>query len=460
MGLALILVLAACGSKKEGEGGGGGKSKSGKGEATGDVSTLFTGTTPTLPAEIAKATFDMPEADVLKATGADSTYLTSKTHKDVSYDFDFTKEEKKLEKVIVAAPIELEPTLTKLWGPPIKNNKGEAFWFDPATGTRAFLPDYAKGKRVAFTKYGSLETLFGTKGWDLAIAAGKPLIGATIDELNAAWGGKLCDYDREAANIKASFEEYRKEALGLWHDKKKALRLCLALPRGVEQYTPLGDTITFGRMGKVEEVAFTFQNGGSPVLAKQAIDFFDAKFGKPVEVANKQGGKQRFYFNPETKQRVIVILGEESVVAIYGRYISAAEWLKADAPGVIAVATPSMPGGTFEQIEKEDPEHFNPHGGLAELVFPASDWTRQETDIGLDIYDKAKNTYAYSVVLHHTDNEAAGDEVFKLLEAKFGPAKKDAKWTETDQYFNFKSKDGKKIETRRSSQQWWIRVNK
>ena len=64
------------------------------------------------------------------------------------------------------------------------------------------------------------------------------------------------------------------------------------------------------------------------------------------------------------------------------------------------------------------------------------------------------------MVLHHTNNEAAGDEVFALLEKKFGPAKKDEKWTDKDQYFNFKSEDGKKIETRRSSQQWWIRVNK
>ena len=64
------------------------------------------------------------------------------------------------------------------------------------------------------------------------------------------------------------------------------------------------------------------------------------------------------------------------------------------------------------------------------------------------------------MVFHHTNNEAAGDEVAALLEHKLGPGKKDSKWTETDQYFNFKSKDGHKVETRRASQQWWIRVNK
>lgn len=454
----VILVVAACGSKKEGEAGK--KGRSGDGAKSADVSTLLSGKTVTLPAEVAKAAFGSPEADVFKATGADSSYLTSKTHDGVSYDFDFTKEEKKLEKITMASPTELEPMLTKLWGPPIKSKKGEAFWFDPATGLRAWLPDYAKGKRVAFSKYDSLPLLFGAKGFDLAFAAGKPLLGATVDELKAAWGGKLCDFDREGQAVKDSIEEYRKESMGLWHDKKKQLRLCLAMPRTVEQYTPLGDTVYFGRMGKVEEVIFSLQTGGSPELQKQMLEFFDAKYGKATELTNTSGGKERWYFDPATKQRAIVMISDEQITLAVSRYYPVAEMLAADKPGVISVATKSMPGGSPAQIEKEDPEHFNPHGGLPELVFPATDWVRQETDIGLDSYDKAPSTYAYSVVFHHTNNEAAGDEVFAMLEKKFGPAKKDSKWTEQDQYFNFKSKDGKKIETRRSSQQWWIKVNK
>lgn len=457
--LTAFFLVVACGSEKGGEG----KQKSSSGEQgakSADLSTLVTGKTVTLPAEVSKAAFGSPEADVLKATGADSTYLSSKTHDGVSYDFDFTREEKKLEKITMASQTELEPVLTKQWGPPIKNKKGEAFWFDPASGMRAWLPDFAKGKRVAFSKYDPVETLLGAKGFELAFAAGKPLIGATIDELKTAWGGKLCDFDREGANVKASIEAYRKESLGQWHDKKKQLRLCLPLARTVDQGTPYGDTVTFGRMGKVEEILLSFQTSAAPEIQKQLVDFLDAKFGKATELTTSSGGKERWYFDSASKRRAIAMINEESVALSFGRYQPVAEILAADAPGVISLATKSMPGGTPAQIEKEDPEHFNPHGELPELVFPATDWVRQETDVSIDSYDKAPSSYAYTVVLHHANNEAAGDEVFAILEKKLGPAKKDSKWTDKDQYFNFKTKDGKKIETRRSSQQWWIRVNK
>src|SRR5688572_2671219 len=98
--VVILLVVAACGSKKEGEGDGKAKGTSGKeGARSADLSTVFSGKTVTLPAEVAKASFGSPEADVLKATGADSAYMPSKMHEGVSYDFDFTREEKKLEKV-------------------------------------------------------------------------------------------------------------------------------------------------------------------------------------------------------------------------------------------------------------------------------------------------------------------------------------------------------------------------
>ena len=375
----MVLVVAACGSKKEAGGGKQGASRD-KATRTADASTLFSGTTVALPAEVAKATFGAPQADVYKAIGADSTYVSSKTHDGVSYDLDFSREEKKLEKITVASNTELEPVLTKQWGPPIKNKKGEAFWFDAAAGLRAWLPDYAKGKRLAFSRYYSLPSMLGAKGFELAFAAGKPLIGATLDELSAAWGGKLCDFAEEGPGVKASIEEYRTDWNGLWYDKKHQLRLCLALPRTLEQYTPLGDTIYVGRMGRVEEVVFTFQTGGSPELTKQTLDFFDAKYGKATELTTSTG-KERWYFDPATKQRAIILVGDESISLVAGRYYPIAEMLAADAPGVIAVATKSMPGGKPAQIEKEDPEHFNPHGTLPRLVYPATDWARQETEI-------------------------------------------------------------------------------
>ena len=452
----VVLVLAACGSKKEGD-----HSKKGAtGDKSVDISTLFSGTTVTLPEEVAKAVFGAPQAEVSKAIGTDTTYMSSKKFDGVSYDLDYSREEKKLEKVTVASNTDLEPVLSKQWGPPIKTKKGVPFWFDPKTGTRAWIPDYAKGRRVAFSRYDSLESLLGSKGFDLAFAAGKPLLGATLDELSAAWGGKLCDFAREGAEVKKSIEEYRTDWNGLWYDKARKLRLCLALPRFVDEGTPFGDTVYVGRMGKVEEVMFGFQTGGSPDLVAQATQFLDAKYGKPTELTTSSGTKERWYFDPATKQRAIMRLSDESFSLAVGRYVPTAELLAADKPGVLSVATKSMPGGSPAAIEKEDPEHFNPHGTLPALVFPASDWGTEEMEVQLESWDKAPTTHSYRVVLHHTDNEAAGDEVFALLEKKLGPAKKDAKSTDKDVYFTFKAKDGTKVEARRVSQQWQIEVSK
>ncbi|MEO7096977.1 MAG: hypothetical protein ABI175_27205 [Polyangiales bacterium] len=453
--VVVVLILAACGSKKEGDRG---KKASTEDKAT-DISTLFSGTTVTLPEEVAKATFGAPQAEVSKAVGTETTYMTSKKFDGVSYDLDYSREEKKLEGVTVASNSDLEPVLTKQWGKPIKTKKGEPFWFDAKTGTRAWIPDYAKGKRVTFARYDSLDTLFGPKGFELAFAAGKPLLGATVDELSAAWGGKLCDFAEAGPEVKKAIEDYRTDWNGLWYDKKHSLRLCLAQPRYVAQGTPFGDTIYIGRMGKVENVTFSFQTGGAPELIAEATKFFDAKFGAPTELTTTSG-KERWYFDPATKQRAVLRSSEETFSVMVSRYFPVADLLAAEAPGVLSVATKSMPGGAPKAIEKEDPEHFNPHGTLPALVFPASDFDTEEMEVQLESWDKAPTTHAYKVVIHHTDNESAGDAVFALLEKKLGPGKKDAKSTDKDVFWNFKAKDGSKVQARRVSQQWQIEVSK
>ena len=455
-----VLVLAACASKKDGDP----AKKGAAGDKLADVSMLFTGKTVTLPDEVVKATFGAPQPEVAKAIGTDTTYLASKIFDGVSYSLDYSREAKLLEKITIAANSDLAPILTQQWGPSIKTKKGEPFWFDAKAGLRAWLPDYAKGKRVVFTRYDSLDTLLGPKGFELAFAAGKPLIGATVDELSAAWGGKLCDFSREGAEVKKSIEDYRTSWNGLWHDKRHQLRLCLPLARFVDENTPFGDTIYIGRMGRVEEVVLSFQTGGAPELLTQATQFLDAKYGTATELTSSTGTKQRWYFDPQTRQRAIMLLGPESFSLAIGRYVPTAELLAADKPGVLSVATKSMPGGTPAAIAKEDPEHFNPHGTLPALVFPASDWSREEMEISLESWDKAPTTHAYRVVLHHTDNEAAGDEVFALLEKKLGPAKKDAQSKDSgaakDLFYTFKAKDGTKVQARRVSQQWQIEVSK
>lgn len=450
--LWLVVALAACGSETES------KQREKRVEKSKDVAPLFTGATVTLPPEVAKATFGMPEEEVQKATGARSTYLSSPSLDRVSYQFELSHNEKKLEKISASTSTPLEPLATKQWGAPVKTAKGVPFWFDPKTGLRAWLPEYAKGTNVSFSRYDSLESLLGPTGFSLAFAQGKPLIGASLDELHAAWDTKLCDFTEKGPKIAKAVDAYRTEDFGLWHDAPHELRLCMSLPRLVSEGAPYGDYIEIGRMGKVEEIRLELEVGGAQVLIDQAIKFLDAKFGTPVVLTDSTKNQVRWYFDPATKQRANARFTGNSILLSFGRYTPVASLLAADAPGVLSVATKSMPGGTAEAIQKEDPEHFNAHGTLAQLVFPASDFGYEELEIDLEHWAHETKTYSYRTVFHHTDNEAAGDAVFALLEAKLGKAKKDAKSTDTDVYYNWRAKNGNRVVGRRVSQQWQIEV--
>ena len=451
--LCLVLLLAAC-SK---EGGGDTKSaKTSERPPKGDVATLFTGSSPTLPAEVASAKFGDKKADVLKAVGADSTYVSSKTLDGVSYDLDFSRNEEKLETIKVSGK-DLVPVLTKQWGAPIKTAKDEPFWFAPDRGIRAYTPSYAKGNSVTFTPYEPLTKLLGAKGWDLAFAEGKPLLGATIDELHAAWGGALCDYDREGARIKEAFAKNKEDSLYRIEDARAQLRLCRPLPRTVETTVAMGDTLRFGLDGKVQAVVFSIPTGGSAELAKLIAEELDAKFGKPVELQRDKVA-ERWYFDPAGKNRAVAAFHEQSVGLTVSKYLPVAELLAGDKPG-LSIETASMPVGEPAQIEKEDPEHFRRKGTLQSLIYPATDYSMWGTEIELNAYAKQKKTYEYSVVLHFEGNEPFGDEIMKLLETKFGAGKPNKRSKENDAYWDFAAK-GRKVEARRTPGQIRVSVSK
>src|SRR5665647_739935 len=91
--LVALILLSACGKSKEGGDKAAPSAREGK-PAAGDAAALFTGSTVTLPAEVAKLAFGGAKADVLAAAGATSGYVTSKTLEGVSYDLDFDPKDK------------------------------------------------------------------------------------------------------------------------------------------------------------------------------------------------------------------------------------------------------------------------------------------------------------------------------------------------------------------------------
>jgi hypothetical protein len=448
----LSILVTGCGKSKDGD-------KPSKDTPAGptskskDVASLFTGTSVTLPPEVAKVSFDAKKADVLASVGADSGYLSSKTHADVSYDLQFSRDDK-LEQISVrtrGAP--LAPILTKQWGEPIKVEKGERFWFNPSAGMRAWLPDYGKGEVVAISRYQPIATLLGPTGFDLAFAKGKPLFGATLDELHAAWGAQLCDWDRKADKLKKDYEDNVKDSIASLEMSALQLRLCTGGSRTVEQFAGLGDTIYMGLDQKAFAIGMSFRTGGSPELAAQIAKELDAKFGAATEV--KEGDDTvRYYLDPASKQRAIAKLGKDYVNLTVGPYLPVAELIgDATKPG-LAIETPSMIGGTVAQIAAEDAAHIRHQGVLHSLVYPPTEWTFFQTEVRLDLWAKETRTHGYHTVLHHTHNPKAGDDLYALLETKYGKPKKVA-GDDKDKTFSF-AKGGRKLEARRVSEQWQL----
>jgi hypothetical protein len=448
----IVVALAGCGSSKEDSG----EAPKKKETPTGELPSLFTGKTVTLPGELTKAAFGAKKSEVLAAVGADGTYISSKTVPKVSFDLDFDKADK-LTQIKVAAPSELEALVAAQWGPPSKTAKGVAFWFAPDTGLRAWLPDYAKGKALAISQYEPITKFLGPKGFTLAFAEGKALFGASLDELKTAWGAALCDFDREAPRIKDSLAKNAADSLYRLEPSMLRLRLCPKLPRTVEQFAPAGDVIRIGYDGKVLAFVMAIPTAGSMEVQQQVIEQLDAKFGTPVKLDTEKQ-HVRSYFDPAAKLRAVATLGEQSISLEVGPYLPVADIVGGDRPG-LGFETPSMPGGTFAQIAKEDPAHFKQMGKLASLYFPPTEYGSTNTEVSLDFYDKHAETYGYHVVIHHTDREAAGDAVFALLKAKFGEPKKEAKSSDIDVYWSF-AKAGRKISARRVSQQWQLYVTK
>ncbi|MFN0246654.1 MAG: hypothetical protein ACKV2T_07080 [Kofleriaceae bacterium] len=454
--LTMILV-AACGTK---DGGGEGdkttKKKSDR-PTNKDVTSLFTGTTVTLPPEVAKAAFDTKKAEVEKALGEDSGYMSSKTHADVSYDLQYTRAEN-LEKITVTTRgTKLEPILTKQWGPAVKLEKGAMFWFNPEAGVRAWIPERGDGERVTFSKYEAPQVLLGGKGFDLAMAKDKPLFGATLDELHAAWGAKLCDWERESATLKKAYEENAKDSLYRLENSNLKLRLCPAWSRTIEEYSPNSDTVYMGRDGRVFAIGLSFPTGGSTEISAQLVKVFDGKFGTATEV--KDGDStERFYFDPAAKMRAIARVGKDYMNLMVGPYIPVAELIgDASKPG-FAIETPSMVGGTVEQISKENEKTIHHMGTLHELVYPPTEWTVWQTEVDLRWMAKETKSDGYRIVVHHTNHEPGGDAVFELLKAKYGEPKK-TEDVDKGKMYTF-AKGGRTLRAWRVSQQWQLNVTK
>lgn len=451
----LAIVLSANCSKSDSKEGAGRATSGEKAAKGGDVTAFITGNAPTVPSEVASLKFGMPKADALKAVSADSGYVPSKTNDKVSYQLDF--DDDKLQKISVRADTEVEAALTKAWGAPIKTAK-ELFWFNAATGTRAYLPSYGGGKTVTFDAYEPAEKVVGEKFGDLSTVNGKLMLGATLDEAKAAYGERLCDIAEKGPELQKAYEAAEKDSLSRLQDVRRELRYCPALPRAAETSKPFGDQLRFGLDGRLASVFMQFDVGNSPELIKQLLALADKTYGgKPTEIKT-QYGTDRYYYDPASKLRTKVIASEQSVSFEQSRYLPLTELIGGDKPG-LSIEGAHMPVGTFAEIKADDPEHYRQRGELASLYYPPTELAYQHTEADLLFYSGDKKTYGYRVNLQYEKDKATGDKIMDLLKAKFGEPKPAKGGTETDTTYNF-TKNGRKVAARRVNEQFQITVTK
>ncbi len=179
-----------------------------------DVATLITGDKPTIP-EIYKGL--TPGMTVAEAKAKVSSFSAEESLKDPAYDginfFVYVpKDEPSLKTLRFELPKDKALSLVKAkWGEPVVGEdlgKPVHYWFNPETEIAATLKDgYGDGSDLEFFKYSPAAKLLG-EGKDIAFLSKAPVIGATVDELKAAYGQWLhVETAEEAKAQKAAIDK-------------------------------------------------------------------------------------------------------------------------------------------------------------------------------------------------------------------------------------------------------------
>lgn len=192
------------------------------------LDALFTTKAPALPApyqglklgmtgDEAKKIFPaMPEEDTIKLP----------EYPDVRFNVDFDKNTKRIQRVYFDLPkAEAEALLTKAWGAPVKGQttikKPISYWFNPAAGIRATLEEgFGDDMKLEFTAYTPAATFVGAEGKAFAFESKQPILGATIEELRAAY--PLAIQEKSQAQADADRAKMEK-MMGKDADKLKVL---------------------------------------------------------------------------------------------------------------------------------------------------------------------------------------------------------------------------------------------
>jgi hypothetical protein len=417
---------------------------------------LFVGASVTLPKEIAEISFGKSETDNQKTLGQESNFKSSDAYKGVTFQMRSSKEQ--TESVDINVDEGLEAAVTKAWGTPAKNKDGLAFWHNPEAGLRAYMSPYGKGKTLVIDRYQPLEEFLGATGFDLAFANGKVLLGASIEELHAAWGDSLCDYDEQGPKLIASYAEHRKDSISRFPPTYNShIDLCWALKRSAGT-TINRDKLDIGANGRVAHYRMSVPTEGSSELTDSTLSLLSKKLGEAVVVESERG-QEHHYFDADKglKARAVVAKENASVHVRFSEYLPLEQLLGGEGPGL--GVEPEGVFGTFEDIAKADPDHFEPAGVLASLVYPGTEFSSGLTEVSLSRMANAKKVSGYKVVLHYKGYPELEAQILALLAKKFGPARDSKRKASKGKYLDFGGKGQRNVSVWQVDEQFQITVS-
>ncbi len=253
----------------------------------------------------------------------------------------------------------------------------------------------------------------------------------------------------------AAYEEHRKDSLNTFPPTYGShIDVCWPHSRGAGT-TVDRDKVDIGTHGRVARYRMSIPTKGSKEIAASALAVLTQKLGEGTTIDTERG-QEHHYANAEAELKVKAVVAKESVHLTFSEYLPLEKLLGGAGPGL--GLEPEGVFGTYEDIAKADPEHFEPSGVLASLVYPGTEFASGLTEVRLTKMSKAKKVSSYRVVLHYGQNPALETKILGLLEAKFGPARESKREASKGEYLDFGGKGQRKISVWKVSDQFQITV--
>jgi hypothetical protein len=292
-----------------------------------------------------------------------------------------------------------------------------------------------------------LAELFGRSGFELAFAKDRPLLAATLNEVLHDWADDLCKAADEEPRVRRAIVAMKSDPYGITLERQ--VTACLD---GTDA------ELVFDHDGKVSSLSVKVTVAPGSEARRGLLAFLDSKYGGSPTTIAEQRGTVRYYVEPASHLRAVVVEASDAVIVNHSRYLPISELIGGDKPG-LSIEGVHMPYGLLDEIALDDPRHYVRSGDPARLFYPPTELGNEYTAIELKHYNGEPDTFAYEVDIPYRGHEPTSEHVLALLRAKFGEPTTTRRPDADNRYDTFE-KGGRRVETRRFNGVWEIEVRK